>query len=309
MKNTKTVALQGHAALLAANLLWGLMAPMAKAVLLSGSINAISLTTFRVFGAAILFWIASAVMKKEPVGRRDLIRLFFAALFGIILNHGAYMFGVSLTSPIDVSIVVTTGPIIAMIIAAFYLKEPMTGKKVGGVFLGAGGAILLIVSGYRSHVTDAAHSSLWGALLCLLSQFCFATYFVVFKELTGRYSPVTLMKWMFTYASVCMLPFSYTSIITIDFAAISPTICWDVLYVVVVGTFVTFMLLPVGQRSLRPTVGVMYNYVQPIVTSSVAVWWGMDTFGWMKGLAIGLIFLGVYVVTLSKSRAQMNEEL
>ncbi|MDR1183061.1 MAG: EamA/RhaT family transporter, partial [Bacteroidales bacterium] len=53
----------------------------------------------------------------------------------------------------------------------------------------------------------------------------------------------------------------------------------------------------------------MYNYIQPLVSSFVAVILGMDTFGWVKSLAALLIFLGVYVVTQSKSRAQMEKEI
>lgn len=305
----KTGVLRGHAALLAANLLWGLMSPIAKMALTSGYLDAISLITFRILGAAILFWFASLFAKKEHVPHQDMIRLFFAALIGIVLNQGCYVFGVSMTSPIDVSIVATTAPIIAMIIAAFYLKEPVTAKKVLGVFLGATGALLLIISSARSETHElSGENHVLGALFCLLSQTFFALYFVVFKDLTARYSPLTLMKWMFIYSAICTIPFSYRSIIAIDFATMPAEVMIDILYVVVIGTFVTFMLLPVGQRLLRPTVGVMYNYIQPITASLVAVWWGIDTFGWMKGMAIGLVFLGVYVVTQSKSRAQMEAE-
>jgi drug/metabolite transporter (DMT)-like permease len=53
----------------------------------------------------------------------------------------------------------------------------------------------------------------------------------------------------------------------------------------------------------------MYNYLQPLVSSLVAVAAGMDAFGWTKGGAALLIFLGVYIVTQSKSRAQLEKEM
>lgn len=65
------------------------------------------------------------------------------------------------------------------------------------------------------------------------------------------------------------------------------------------------MLVPIGQRTLRPTVATMYNYVQPIVASIITVFVGLDTFGLMKSIAIALVFLGVYIVTRSKSREQL----
>lgn len=61
-------------------------------------------------------------------------------------------------------------------------------------------------------------------------------------------------------------------------------------------------------ENLRPTVASSYNYVQPLVATLVAVSLGMDTFGWLKGVAVLLVFAGVYIVTISKSRAQLEAE-
>ena len=79
-------------------------------------------------------------------------------------------------------------------------------------------------------------------------------------------------------------------------------------YVVCGATFLSYMLIPVGQRTLRPTVVSMYNYVQPLVASLVAVLIGLDSMNWVKGVAAVLVFSGVYIVTLSKSRAQLEAE-
>jgi len=302
----KSDAYKGHLAMLGANILWGLMSPVSKAVLMAGPVSALSLTTFRMVGAAVVFWLASFFTKKEHVNHQDLAKLFFAALLGIVLNQGSFIFGVSLTSPINASIVTTTTPIITMIIAAFYLKEPVTGKKVIGIFVGAAGALLLILSSQSAAADSGKSSNIWGDLLCLLAQFSFSFYFVLFKGLIGKYSPITLMKWMFTYASICTIPFSYNHIAGIDFLNLPSELYMGIIYVVLGGTFLPYLFIPIGQNLLRPTVACMYNYVQPIVASLIAVLWGMDTFGVMKGIAVALVFTGVYIVTQSKSRAQLE---
>ena len=290
----KSNAYKGHLAMLGANILWGLMSPVSKAVLMAGPVSALSLTTFRMVGAAVVFWLASFFTKKEHVNHQDLAKLFFAALQGIVLNQGSFIFGVSLTSPINASIVTTTTPIITMIIAAFYLKEPVTGKKVIGIFVGAAGALLLILSSQSAAAGSGKSSNIWGDLLCLLAQFSFSFYFVLFKG------------WMFTYASICTIPFSYNHIAGIDFLNLPSELYMGIIYVVLGGTFLPYLFIPIGQNLLRPTVACMYNYVQPIVASLIAVLWGMDTFGVMKGIAVALVFTGVYIVTQSKSRAQLE---
>lgn len=302
MSNDKS--LKGHAAILTANVLWGLNSPIGKSVL--NEYSALSVTTFRMVGAAAAFWLLSAFLPKERVEPKDMVRLFFAALCGVVLNQGMFMFGLSLTSPINASIVTTTSPIITMIVAALYLKEPVTHKKVLGIFIGAMGALTLILSNPNSGGGGSMH--ILGDILCLVAQFCFAIYLTVFKDLIQKYSPVTISKWLFVYASMCFIPFSYRDVTAIDFTAIPTEMLLRIGYVVLIATFITYLCMMIGQRALRPTVVSMYNYVQPIVASIAAVWMGMDTFGIVKGIAIGLVFLGVYIVTQSKSKAQLEAE-
>lgn len=294
--------LQGHLFALTANIMWGLMAPIGKSAL--QEFSALSVTTFRMVGAAAAFWILSIFCKQEQVNHRDMLKIFFAALFALVFNQGLFIFGLSLTSPIDASIVTTTLPIITMIVAAIYLKEPVTNKKVLGIFVGAIGALTLILG---SNSTGAGASSIWGDILCLIAQFSFSIYLTVFKGLSQKYSPVTINKWMFVYASMCYIPFSYHDVAAIDWAIVSTAAIWQVLYVVLGGSFLAYICIMTAQRLLRPTVVSMYNYMQPIISSIAAVLMGMGVFGWQKGISIGLVFLGVYIVTQSKSRADFEK--
>lgn len=304
MNNDKNY--KGHIAMLAASVIWGLNSPIGKAVLDYG-IPPLALTTFRFFGAAIAFWIISIFTKKEHVKHEDLLMLFFASLFGIVLNQGTFIFGLSLTSPIDASIVTTMAPIVTMIVAAIVLKEPVTGKKVLGVFVGAIGALLLILTSQSA--TGDKSGNILGDMLCLTAQLSFAIYLTVFKGLIEKYSSVTIMKWMFIYASMCFIPFSYNDIATINFSIVPLIIYTEISFVVLAATFLAYLFVMTGQKTLRPTIVSMYNYVQPIVASFVAVSIGMDTFGWSKSSAIILVFIGVFIVTQSKSKAQLEAEV
>lgn len=295
---------KAHLALLAAASMWGLMSPVGKAAMEAG-ITGLTLANMRMIGAACCFWVTSLFVKSEKVSPHDLLLLFFASLLGIVCNQGCFTFGLSLTSPVDASIVTTTMPIVTMILAALFLKEPVTSKKVIGIFLGSVGALVLIMS---SQGGGAGDGNIWGDVLCVTAQVSFACYLTIFKRLIARYNVVTLMKWMFTYAAICFIPFSYNDFASMDMTSFPPEVWLEVAYVVFFGTYVAYILMLVGQKTLRPTVVSMYNYMQPVVGSSVAVLAGMASFGWVKAVAAVLIFTGVYVVTQSKSRAQMLAE-
>lgn len=300
----KYESLKGHGAMLGANAMWGLMSPVAKAVMAGGVVTPLVVTDLRVAGAMLLFWTASLFRRPEHVPPADMMKLFGASLLAIVFNQGCFIFGVGMTSPVDASIITTSMPLVAMILAAVLLKEPVTGKKLLGIAAGATGALLLILGSSGAEAAGATGGkSVWGDLLVLLAQCSYALYIVLFKNFVGRYSPVTIMKWMFSYSFVCLLPFSYDDLIATEWTALERNALLSLGYIVVGSTFLSYILVIVGQKLLRPTVAGMYNYVQPLVASIVAVCWGMDSFNLSKILSVVLIFGGVYLVTMSRSRA------
>lgn len=97
--NTMDFNLKGHAAMFGANTMWGLMSPVSKIIMASGAVTPWVVTDMRIGGAMLLFWVVSFFQKPEHVDHKDMITLFFASLFAIVLNQGSFIFGVSLTSP------------------------------------------------------------------------------------------------------------------------------------------------------------------------------------------------------------------
>lgn len=287
--------------MLGANVLWGLMAPMVKIVMASGVVTSLLLVNFRIVGAAILFWIASLFTPKEKVPPCDILRLACAALLGIVLNQGGYTIGVGQTSPGEASIITTTMPIWVMLLAALLLKEPITLKKAGGIALGASGALMLVLS---SSANISYGSSLTGDLLVLGAQLSYALYLTFFRNFIKKYSVVTLMKWMFLFGSIFVLPFSFREWMNADWHTFGVAEIAGAAYIVGGATFVAYILVMIGQKTLRPTLVGMYNYIQPIVACAVGIWLGMEHFTFMKMIAIALIFTGVWLVNISKAAPQ-----
>jgi len=291
-------------AMFSANLIFGLNTPVSR-TLMPEILNPYALSFFRLIGACLLFWLVSLFTKKEHVPAKDLLMLFFASFFALSFNQLPYFVGLSMTSPIDASIVVTMLPILTMILAAVIIKEPITLVKAIGVLVGASGALLLV---FTSHTLHLGKSNFWGNLIVFGGVASFAIYLTVFKDVVSRYSPVTVMKWMFLFGTICCFPFCYKPLMQTDFTLLTAATYWRISYVVLFATFLGYLLIPVGQKILRPTTLSMYNYVQPVVASLVAVFIGIDTFGIEKALSGVLVFAGVYIVTQSKSRAQLEAE-
>lgn len=300
---------KGHAALWLANIIWGLNAPLTKRILWSEAqpdgISPFALSAYRMVGACLLFWLIALFLPRERVARRDMVLLFFASVFGIQLNQMLFLWGLSLTSPIDTSIIATVVPILTMVMAMFFLREPITWLKTGGVMLGAAGALILILV---SHHGTGHTSSLKGDVLCLVSAVCYATYLTAFRDAIVKYSPITTMKWMFLFAAIVSVAIYYRPLTEVDYASLTPRIWAGIGYIVIGATFLAYLMVPIAQRYLRPTIVSMYNYVQPVVAVLFTVAVGLDTFGPTKGAAALCVFVGVWLVTKSKSRAQLEAE-
>ena len=178
-------------------------------------------------------------------------------------------------------------------------------RALSGVFLGCAGALLLIL--VSRHGTGHT-SSVKGDVLCLVSAVSYATFLTAFRNVIVKYSPVTTMKWMFLFAAVVAAAVYYRPLAAVDYAALAPRTWAGIGYVVVCSTFLSYFMVPIGQRYLRPTVVSMYNYVQPVVAVLFSVAIGLDSFGFTKAAAALCVFAGVWLVTKSKSRAQVEAE-
>lgn len=297
--------------MLLANVVWGAMSPVTKDVLLSGTIPSVALSAIRIAGGATLFWLCTLLLPArlvptETIRKADWPMLLLASVLMISANQGLYIIGIGYTSPIDSSVMSALTPVITMILAAMLIGQPITWLKAAGVALGLGGALLMVLA--ESTGSAIATNPMLGNGLCLAAQFCAALYYVKFVNIINRYSPFTMMKWMFTFAALTYVPCVMPWIMDVDFASISATMWMELAYIIVFATFIAYMLIPFSQRYLRPTVMAMYNYLQPASAALLATMLGVGEFGPVKILATALIFIGVWFVTRSKGARLVPEQ-
>ena len=303
MSNHRTPLL-AHLSLAGAAVCWGLMSPLGKDAMQHG-IDGITLVSLRVLGGAILFWITSLFTPRETISRKHIALLCLAAVFGLVGNQCCFTIGLSLTSPVNAGIVTTTMPISALLLSALILKEPITLRKALGVALGCCGAVLLVMTSVRTAAGATGMGDLRGDLLCFAAQISYTIYLTVFGWLAKRYSIFTVNKWMFLSATCIVWPFTAQHVWQTPWSTLSTVTLAEIAYVVVGGTFLAYIFMIRGQQVLRPTVVSMYNYVQPIVAVIVSIVLGLAVFTLTHALAVALIFSGVALVTLSKSRRDM----
>lgn len=285
--------LRGHICTLGAVILFGLMSPMCKLAMQSGTIDGLLLAFFRVSGAAVLFWLISPLVAgREKIERRDWLPLLGMSLCGMVINQFLYVFGIQYTSPTNACVVGTSTPVMTFVLAALFLHQRVTLLRVGGFLLATCGALVLILGS-----GGGLSGNPFGDGLCFVSQFSAACYFVFFGGVLRRYHPVTLMKWLFLLATLLtLLPMS-GELAELPGAVFSASELGAIAYVVIGGSFFSYLLLIVGQRHLDPPTVAAYNYVQPLIAAVVGIGLGVDILTWQKCLSLLLIAGGVLLIS------------
>ena len=291
----------GHIACFTAYLIFGLNIVVCKDLTSSGAISPLALFTLRSLGAGMLFWLISLFFPKERVESRDLPKIFVASVLGFFLTQISFLMAISRITPMDCSIVASLSPLYTMFIAAYVLKEPLSAQKIGGVVLSLCGVLYLILNSVTS-TSAVVQTTPIGVLLMIANSLCFSLYLGIFKPTIAKYSVVTFMKWIFLFSTLLRLPFSAKEIVHTDFAALPLSYMAELAFLIICATFVTYFLIPVGQKRLRPTLVSMYSYVQPIVAIVVSIYVGMDTLSWQKVLAAVTVFTGVIIVSRSRQK-------
>ena len=291
--------LKGHLSIAAAYTIFGLNVVLCKDIANSAAVAPHLLFTLRAMGAVVLFWLVSFFRPKEKVEKGDMWRIAVASFLGFFLTQMTFLVGITMATAIDSAILGTLGPVFTMITAYFFVKEPITGKKAGGVAIALAGVIFLIFNSV--HAGGAASTTPLGLVMLLLNSLTFSMYLGIFRPLVSKYRVVTFMKWVFLFSLLMSLPFSAKGLLSMDYSAIPVPVRWEIVYLIVFATFFAYYLIPYGQKRIRPTLVSMYNYLSPIIATIVSIWTGLDHLTWQKVLAATAIVGGVILV--SKSRA------
>ncbi len=248
----------------------------------------------RVIGATILFWAVSFLAPKEKILLNDFPRIIAAAFFGVALNMLTFFKGLSYTSPISAAVIMVTTPIIVMILSAVLIREKIKIRKVFGILLGLLGTGFLIL--YGKSIANATNAS-WGNLLVFINAVSYALYLIVVKKLMDKYNAFTFVKWIYTFGLLMVLPFGWNEYQEIIWHGIPVPILWEIAFVVVFTTFLTYLFNLVSMRELKPTTVAVFIYLQPLFATIFAISLGKDELTMVKIISAVLIFNGVYLVT------------
>ena len=291
MKNIKP-----HLALFIANLFYGANFTIAKFVM-PEYIKPFAFIFLRVSGALLFFIILHFFISREKVEKSDLFRLFLSGIFGVALNMLMFFKGLSLTYPINASLIMIMTPILVFALASIFLKEKIAWYKILGLIMGLTGAFLIIGGSGFNFNSDTA----LGDFMVLINATSYSIYLTIVKPLMKKYQPLTVITWVFFFGFFPVIFFSYSEMQEIVWQNFTSTVWWSVAFVVLGVTVGTYLLNIYGLSKLDSSVVGVYIYLQPILATFFAwIFIGEINMTKEKIIAGILIFVGVYLVSFGK---------
>jgi drug/metabolite transporter (DMT)-like permease len=284
---------RAHLAVLGTNLFFAANFSLVKMISPS-LIKPFGLNIFRVGVSLVLFWLMWLLSKNRPgMKRKDLGRFILCALTGVAINQMLFLKGLTLTSTIHASLLMLTTPLLITVFAWFVLKEALTVYKVVGLITGVAGAVILI-SGRETnvHATDY----LTGDLLILVNAISYSVFFILVKPLMARYSPVEVIRWVFTIGFIMILPFGWSQAAAADFHIFYFNAWLALAAIIITGTFLAYYFNAYGIRHLGACITGAYIYTQPVFAVLIATFILHEALNLQKIAAAVLIFLGVFLV-------------
>jgi len=294
------------AALVAANFFYGTNVIAVKQIA-PHHIQALGISFARIFFTAMLLTILSLFnSKKEKIEKKDYGLLMVSGLLGVTLNQTFSIMGIASTNPIHSSLLIMSTPIIVSVLAAIFLKESFGGNKIIGLLLGLSGAFLLIKN--RETLGAAHPPTLLGDGLILAGSVCYSTYLILIRKVSKKYSPITILRFVFLFGALFSMPFSLKSFVTADWQAFSGWDWFSILYIVVLGTLAANLLMNWGVQQWGPSKTGTFVYFQPVFGTLGAVILMGEQFSIVKATAGLLIVAGVWITSLKLKKNGFSKE-
>ncbi|MFT4800743.1 MAG: drug/metabolite transporter (DMT)-like permease [Flavobacteriaceae bacterium] len=286
----------------AASVIYGVNHTIAKN-LMPDIIQPYGFIFLRISGATLLFWLLSLFFPFEKIDRKDWLRFLACGLFGMTINMLMFFKGLSLSTPINSSVVITLVPVILLILSVIFLKEKITWRKYVGIGLGLLGALFLIFFGMK--IQNNAPNIPLGNVLFLVNATSYSIYLIIVKPLVKKYNSITLMKWLFLIAFIINFPIGINEFIAVEWSQLPVGIISKLAFVVIGTTFFTYLFNIYALKQLQPsTIGALI-YLQPVIAVLFAIIVGSDSLTPIRVGAAALIFIGVFLSTRKPKNASL----
>ena len=226
----------------------------------------------------------------------DWVSIILLAIVGISGHTLLQADGLLYTTAINTGWLIAIMPICIAIAARFYLGEPITIRKIGGIIFGFLGVFLVISKGVFS-LSIFDFGSTFGDFLILISTLTWTAFTVGGRGFLSRFPPLAAITPIMIVGCLVTLPFTWLKWE------------WDILFHLSLSGWMSVLFLGIFCSGLAylfwysaleekdSSIVGMYLYLEPFVTLIGAYLLLNEEIKWITLMGGGMILLGVYLAT------------
>lgn len=288
--------LGGNLLALTTALCWGCNEPANK-ILIPEWLPAPGVAIARLFGATIIIWIISLFIKTEQIQKRDW-KTFW--LSGLMMLGFVYVFSLAFntSSPIDIAIILTFQPMLVVLIHAIFKHEKVGKFEWIGMSVAFIGALIAIVGG-----GNVDSGRMIGNIFAMVAAVAYAIYLVLIEGPSHRYGTINLMRWVFLFAAILVIPVIFTlphKMELLEHPEWYPI--GALLFIILLPTVYCYLVTPPAIRLIGSEILAFYQYLVPVIAAVVSLLLKLDTFHWYQPVAFVIIVAGVMLANYAKMK-------
>lgn len=290
--------LLGNGLMLITTIFWGVNVSVTKA-LIPEWMSAEGIIATRLIGGCALMWLASLFMRNHKIDSSDWLKLILGGAIGLFAFMYLFITSLRYGNPIDISIIMTLPPMFVILIGVMFLKRRPSAVEYAGVAVSMAGAVVVILAGNSG---KNGPDNLLGDLLAVASTLCYAFYLVILEKPTKKYSPVTMLRWVFLF-SVIPAAFLLPGMQHMPILHTTDSTPWiEISFILLCPTFLAYFMVQPSIRLIGSELVSLYQYLLPVFATLSAVIMGLDRLKWIQVLAMAIIVCGMVLTNIGKRR-------
>lgn len=256
------------------------------------SFQPVTLISLRLLIASVLLFIVIASARKlQKIRWADLKWFVLLAFFEPYLYYMGETYGLTMVESTLASVIVSTIPLFAPILAFFVLKERISMANILGIFVSLGGVVLVI---YEPNGGFSANPL--GVTLLFMAVFAAICYSAILRKISSHYKTINIIF----YQSVIGLFFFIPTFFVTDFGSLQQIVITrdaivSLLMLSVFASVIAFVLFADVVRKIGVARSNVFVNLIPVFTAIFAKIFLNEDLNWPKAIGIVVVVAGLFV--------------
>ncbi len=234
-------------------------------------------------------------VKALTVARTDWGAMALLGIFGVVGYHYFFFTSLRYTATANTAIINAFNPVVTGVMAALFIGERLSRRQYGGIGVTLLGVLTLLTRGNLTALLRLELNRGDGLMLCAV--LCWVVYSLIIKQLSQRYSGLTITFYAAVAGVGQLLVLASLECWWRQLATLSLSSAIAILYMGVAASGIAYLLFNLSIQRVGPTrtASVVYSLV-PIFVAALAWIFFREPLTASMVASMGLILLGINVV-------------